>query len=57
MFIVRGDGRAVYEVYMLTVTCYAVGVMVSRCAECIPHVISLAGFFLSLFVSVFFHQW
>ena len=52
MFTVRGDGRAVSELYMLTVTCYAVGVMVGCCAECITYVSSLVDLFLFLCVSV-----
>ena len=42
MFMVRGDGISVSEVYMLNVTCYSVGGLVGLCAECIPYVSSLA---------------
>ena len=36
------NGRAVSDVDVLTITCYAVGAMVGRCAECIFYVSSLA---------------
>ena len=42
MFIVRGNGRFLSEVYALTAMCYAVGARVGRCAEFIPYVRSLA---------------
>ena len=44
--MVRDDGRAFSEVYVLTVTCYAVDATVGRCAECVPRVLtSLADCF------------
>ena len=39
--MVRGDGRSVYEVYVLTVMFYAVGALVGCCDECITYVSSL----------------
>ena len=36
--MVRGDGRSVSEVYVLTVTFYYVVAPVGCCAECIPYV-------------------
>ena len=42
MFMVCGNGRFVSELYVLNVTCYAVGAPVGHCAECVPYVSSLA---------------
>ena len=53
--MIRGYGRSVSEVYMLSVTCYDVGAPVGRCAECIPYVSSLADcWFGFMCVSLFF---
>ena len=37
--MVRGNGRAVSEVYVLTVTCDAVDATAGCCTESIPHVL------------------
>ena len=50
--MVRGYGRDVSKVYVLTAMCYDVGAMVGRCAECIPYVSSLADFWFFKCVSV-----
>ena len=37
--MVRGNGRTVSEVYVFTVTRYAVDAMSGSCDECIPYVL------------------
>ena len=51
--MVRGDYRAVTDVYMITITCDAVDAMTVRCAECIPHVLTSLADCCFVFMCVF----
>ena len=48
--MVRGDYRAVTDVYMITITCDAVDAMTVRCAECIPHVLTSMAYCFFVFM-------
>ena len=52
VLIVCVDGRAVSEVYLLTVACDAVDPKVGHCTECIPHVFTSLADWCFAFICV-----
>ena len=50
--MVRGNVRAISEVYVLNVTCYDVDTTVGYCAECTPHVFTYMTNIFLIFMCV-----